>query len=160
MSILMKDPVSPAREFTTMRNRLRRFLEEPFEAMLDLPPTLERRLERFAWSPAFEATESPTEYLLTVELPGVSPENVELSVVDNVLWVKGSKEEERSSENKERTLHLWEREYGKFERSFRFPLPVQEQKVVAEFGNGILTIKVPKADVTTPAPRTIPIAKK
>jgi len=161
MSMLMKDaPVSPAREFTTMRNRLRRFFEDPFESMLDLPQTFERRLDRLAWSPAVEATETPAEYVITAELPGISPENIEVTVHDNVLWLKGTKEEERSSENKERTLHLWEREYGKFERSFRFPLPVHEAKVLAEFVNGILTVKVPKMEVSTPTPRTVPIAKK
>ena len=83
-----------------------------------------------------DAPGSPAREFTTIELPGISPEN------------------------KERTLHLWEREYGKFERSFRFPLPVHEAKVMAEFVNGILTVKVPKMEVSTPTPRTVPIAKK
>lgn len=161
MSVATRDvPVSSSRELTTMRNRLRRFFDEPFGLDLKLPMGLEGRMDAAIWSPAVEATENPTEYLLTAELPGISPENIEVSVVDGVLTLKGSKEEERRSEDKERTFHMWEREYGKFERTFRFPLEVEDEKVSAEFTNGVLTIKVPKAKEARMPARTVPIAKK
>ena len=80
--------------------------------------------------------------------------------MDGVLTLKGTKEEERRSEDKERTFHMWEREYGKFERTFRFPLEVEDAKVSAEFTNGVLTIKVPKAKEAKMPARTVPIAKK
>lgn len=161
MSQITKDPLaSPAREFTTMRNRLRRFFEEPFGLDLNLPMNLERRVNALIWSPAVEATETPTEYLITAELPGISPENIEVSVVEGVLTLKGSKEEERKVEEKDRTIHLWEREYGKFERVFRFPLEVDDAKVSAEFANGVLMVKVPKAKEARLTARTVPIAKK
>ncbi|WKW13141.1 Hsp20/alpha crystallin family protein [Pseudogemmatithrix spongiicola] len=161
MSPLMKDaPVSPPREFATMRNRLRRFFEEPFGLEFPVGPAFERRFNAMAWSPAVEASETPTEYVITAELPGISMENIEINMADGVLALKGKKEEERRSEDKERTYHLWEREYGMFERTFRFPLEVAEEKVSAEFANGVLTVRVPKLQQQKAPPRTVPIAKK
>ncbi len=77
-----------------------------------------------------------------------------------MLTLKGSKLEEKKESEKDRTYHLCERRFGAFERTFRFPLGVKEDKVSAEFRNGILTIKVPKMEVEPPKSRTIPIAKK
>jgi len=119
-----------------------------------------RRDGAIVWSPAVEASENPTEYVLNAELPGVSPENVEISVVEGVLTLRGIKEEEHRSDDKERMLHLWEREYGQFERTFRFPLEVDDAQVSADFANGVLTIRVPKAAGPKVVPRTVPIAKK
>jgi HSP20 family protein len=153
-------PVSPPRELATMRNRLRRFFEEPFGLEFPMGPQFERRLNALGWSPAVEASETPTEYVIAAELPGISPENVEVAMAEGVLTLKGKKEEERRSEDKERTFHMWEREYGSFERMFRFPLEIAEDKVSAEFANGVLTVRVPKLQQQKAPPRTVPIAKK
>ena len=152
-------PTPVARDITRMRNRLQRFFEEPFGFDVRWPAFDEQRIERMVWSPFVEASEFPKEYLITVELPGISPENVEVAMTDGMLTIKGNKLEERKDE-KDRTFHLWERSYGEFERTFRFPLDVMEDKVAAEFKNGILTVKVPKVEVSPPVSRTIPIAKK
>jgi HSP20 family protein len=98
--------------------------------------------------------------VLTAELPGISMENIEIHMAEGVLTLKGKKEEERRSEDKERTYHLWEREYGSFERTFRFPLEIAEDKVSAEFANGVLTVRVPKLQQQKAPPRTVPIAKR
>jgi HSP20 family protein len=160
-SITREAPAAaPGRELATMRNRIRRFFEEPFGLDLQLMPEFARRREAMRWAPAVEASETSTEYVITAELPGVSLENVEVSVVDGVLALRGSKEEESRSEDKERAWHLWEREYGAFERTFRFPLEVDDAKVSAEFTNGVLTVRVPKSKEARSAARTVPIAKK
>jgi HSP20 family protein len=143
-----------------MRNRLQRFFEEPFALDLRFPALDERRIERMIWSPAVEATELPGEYRITAELPGISPESVEVSITDGALTIKGTKQEERKEEDKEPTFHLWERSYGAFERTFRFPLGVKEDGIAADFSNGVLTVRVPKLEVTPPTSRTIPIAKR
>jgi HSP20 family protein len=148
------------REVDRMRNRMQRFFEEPFGFDLRFPMLDEQRIERMVWSPNVEATELPAEYQITAELPGISPENVEISMSDGMLTLKGSKLEEKKESEKDRTYHLWERSYGAFERTFRFPLDVKEDRITAEFTNGILTIKVPKMEVVPPKSRTIPIAKK
>lgn len=161
MSLVKPDvPMSLERDLTRMRNRLQRFFEEPFGLDLRLPAIDEKRLERLMWTPAVEATETPTEYQVTAELPGISPENVEVSIAEGMLTLKGHKLEEKKEGEKDRTFHLWERSYGEFQRTFRFPVPVNEQKVAAEFTNGILRVTVPKMEQTPPASRTVPIAKK
>ena len=161
MTLVKKDvPVVLERDLNRMRNRLQRFFEEPFGFDLRLPLLDEKRLHHMFWSPAVEATENPTEYLITAELPGIGAENVEVAVADGMLTLKGHKLEEKKEGAKEATYHLWERSYGEFERTFRFPMPVKEDKVAAEFNNGILKIVVPKLEIAPPATRTVPIAKK
>ncbi len=161
MTIMTKAPVAPlSRETNRLRNRLQRFFEEPFGLDMRMPLLDEPRLTQPFWSPAVEASETPTEYVITVELPGISPENVEVAVSEGMLTLKGSKLEERKEGEKDRAYHLWERSYGSFERSFRFPDAINDAKVVAEFSNGLLTVRVPKVEVAPPAVRTIPIAKK
>lgn len=153
-------PTMPARELTTVRNRLRHLFDEPFGLAMDFPFNIERRVSGMLWTPAVEASENEKEYVITAELPGISQENVEVSVVDGVLSLRGTKDEERKSEDKEQTYHLWERAYGKFERTFRFPMAVLDDKVSAEFVNGVLTVRIPKAEVKRPAARTVPIARR
>ena len=165
MSLVRKDvPAVFDNDLNRMRNRLQRFFEEPFGFDLRLPMMDEKRMEKLMWQPLVEATESPTEYLITAELPGISPENVEVAMTEGTLTLKGTKSEERKEgeegKGKDRTYHLWERSYGEFSRTFRFPLPVNEAKVAAEFTNGILKVTVPKMEVTPPTSRTVPIAKK
>lgn len=158
---LTKTPTSSInRDITRMRNRIQRFLEEPFGFDLPFPSVEERRWERTMWSPAVEATETPTEYVVTAELPGIEPSAVDVEIANGMLTLKGQKAEERREEDTDRAWHLWERSYGSFERSFRFPNDVNEAKVHAEFANGVLTVKVPKSEVSHPAGRKIPVMKK
>lgn len=158
---LTKTPTSSInRDITRMRNRIQRFLEEPFGFDLPFPSVEERRWERTMWSPAVEATETPTEYVVTAELPGIEPSAVDVEIANGMLTLKGQKAEERREEDKDRSWHLWERSYGSFERSFRFPNDVNEAKVHAEFANGVLTVKVPKSEVSHPAGRKIPVMQK
>ncbi|MBM3884515.1 MAG: Hsp20/alpha crystallin family protein [Gemmatimonadetes bacterium] len=158
---LTKTPTSPiSRDITRMRNRIQRFLEEPFGFDLPFPSVEERRWERTMWSPAVEATETPSDYIVTAELPGIEPTEVDVEMANGMLTLKGKKAEERREEDKDRSWHLWERSYGSFERSFRFPNDVNESKVHAEFANGVLTVKVPKSEISHPAGRKIPVMKK
>ena len=158
---LTKTSTSPiSRDITRMRNRIQRFLEEPFGFDLPFPSVEERRWERTMWSPAVEATETPSEYIVTAELPGIEPSEVDVEMANGMLTLKGQKAEERREEEKDRSWHLWERSYGSFERSFRFPNDVNEAKVQAEFANGVLTVKVPKSEISHPAGRKIPVMKK
>lgn len=158
MSTLMETPLS--RDLARMRRRIRRLFDEPLDLDLGFREDGAKATDRQWWSPTVEMTESPTEFLVTAELPGISPEAVEVQVGDGVLTVKGTKSDERKVEDKDRRYHLWEREYGSFERSFRFPSEVDEAKVEASHANGVLRIKVPKAAPSASEVRTIPIAKK
>ncbi len=94
------------------------------------------------FAPRSEASAAEGTYDIAVELPGVSSENIDVSVHDGSLIIKGEKRFER--EEKGRTYFFSEREYGAFERSFRLPADAQTDDISADFKNGVLTVKVPK----------------
>ena len=96
------------------------------------------------WSPAMNVEETEEELLLTAELPGMSIEEIEIEVKDNVLSIQGEKKDQRE-EGEDRRYHLWERSYGSFKRTFTLPRSVNTKKIGAEFKNGILIVQAPKA---------------
>jgi HSP20 family protein len=132
-----------AREFDTMRNRLRQFFPESFGRALFEPS--EFLTEPVGWMPAVELTENAEEFVVVAELPGLKPADVTVECEDDVLTIRGSKNEEKKEENDKNRVHLYERSFGTFFRSFAFPKAVNADKVNAEFANGMLTIKIPKA---------------
>jgi HSP20 family protein len=106
------------------------------------------------WAPAVDIQENDKEILLELELPGLKPENVELTAENGVLTVRGEKKAERK-EGDDNRYHLVERTYGSFMRTFQLPQGVDEEQINAEFENGILTLHIPKAAL--PQPRKIQI---
>ena len=94
-------------------------------------------------APASEASGSDNAYTITVELPGVEEKDIDLSVDDGVVTLKGEKRTER--EEKGETWFFSERQYGAFSRSFRLPPDAEAGKVDAHLKDGVLTITVPKA---------------
>jgi HSP20 family protein len=93
-------------------------------------------------APRSEASAVEDSYDITLELPGVSADDIDVSVHEGHLTIKGEKRSER--EEKGRTYFFSEREYGAFERSFRLPTDAQSSKITADFKDGVLTVKVPK----------------
>ncbi|WP_421701335.1 Hsp20/alpha crystallin family protein [Aliiroseovarius sp.] len=100
------------------------------------------RLSEFL-TPASEASLADDAYRIAIELPGVAEEDVELTVHDGLVQVKGEKSSER--EEKGDTWFFSERQYGAFQRSFRLPPDADEAKVAADMKDGVLTITVPKS---------------
>ena len=106
------------------------------------------------WVPAVDIQENDKEILLELELPGIKPENVEITAENGVLTVRGEKKGERK-EGDENRYHLVERSYGSFMRTFQLPQGIDEEQINAEFENGILMLHIPKAAL--PQPRRIQI---
>lgn len=100
----------------------------------------ERMADWFA--PRSEAKVSDAHYEITMELPGVEKDDIDISLHDGVLTVKGEKRSERKEEGE--GYFFSEREYGRFQRTFRLPGDVKEGEVSADFSNGVLQIRVPK----------------
>jgi HSP20 family protein len=94
--------------------------------------------------PSVDVVENDGGFLLSVELPGVSREDVKITVADGVLTIKGEKKQEQ--EKKGENYHRVERTFGSFERSFTLPAAVQDDRIEAGFVNGVLNITVPKAE--------------
>ncbi|MGE0044849.1 MAG: Hsp20/alpha crystallin family protein [Hyphomonadaceae bacterium] len=106
-------------------------------------------------NPAVDVVETEKVYEITVELPGVDEKDVEITHSDGVLTIKGRKSEEQ--ETKRKDYYVSERRFGSFERSFRMPDLVDEEKIAAEYDHGVLKISLPKAPGLSPAARSVPI---
>jgi HSP20 family protein len=98
------------------------------------------------------------ELIVTVELPGIDPENVEVSLDDDILTIRGEKTEEREISEDDRYLH--ERSYGKFQRRIPLPDGISADKVSADYDKGVLTVSVTLPEEATPEPRHIPVEVK
>lgn len=102
-----------------------------------------------AWTPAVDVREEPTAFLFELELPGVAPEGVEVTADGGVLSVRGEKRAERK-EGDESRWHIVERVSGAFRRTFQLPQNIAEDGIEATFSNGVLTVRVPKAELPQP----------
>jgi HSP20 family protein len=100
------------------------------------------------WAPATDVVEHPGDYVVKAELPGVSRDDVKLTLQDNMLTIRGEKKQEK--ESKEGGYHRVERSYGSFQRSFTLPSTVRADRIEASFKDGILTVTLPKSEETKP----------
>jgi HSP20 family protein len=106
-----------------------------------------------AWRPGADVRETPEEFLLRLDLPGVNQKDVKVSLYGDTLRVSGERHED--TEEKDVTWHRVERIRGQFERAFRLGSAVAGDKVSATFKDGVLEIRVPKAE--SARPREIPV---
>lgn len=138
-------------------NRFNRFVErilnEPFSGATMVP-------ESIGWVPAMDIVETSKEVTLTAELPGIEQKDVDVSVEDGVLTIRGEKSEERKEEGDEKKVYLYERTYGSFLRSFTLPSTVDGSKITADFVNGVLKVHMPKGVEPKPKGRKIELQSK
>lgn len=102
--------------------------------------------------PAMNVWTDENAAVVTAELPGVAPEDIEISVENDTLTVRGTRKQE---DLEGVTFHRRERRFGSFKRSFRLPFQVEAAKVIAEFNDGVLNIKLPRAEADKPRKITI-----
>ena len=96
------------------------------------------------WKPAVDIVENDDEYVAKVELPGVNKDDVKITMENNILTLRGEKSQE--TKEKSSNYHRVERYYGSFRRSFELPGGVKNDKIDAEYKDGILTIRMPKEE--------------
>jgi HSP20 family protein len=140
--------------------RLFRELEETgrqFDSLFDTPlwPAVWRRLpaQEREWSPAIEVFEKEDKYVVKAELPGLKEEDVDVSVNDDTLCLKGEKKTEHEVEEEE--YHWSERTFGSFLRTIKLPSNVDTKKIEAEYENGMLEITLPKMAEVKPKKITV-----
>jgi len=133
---------------------------EPFQGLADIQHEVNRLFDNFfgrpstmasterVWMPLCDMYETRDDLYVTFELPGVREKEVNVSITGDLLTVRGERKWEK--ELKEDTFHRLERVYGKFERSVPLPVPVQMDKVKATYRDGVLEIRLPKADEVKP----------
>ncbi len=103
-----------------------------------------------AWTPEVDVREAKDELVLSAELPGLETKDVSVSVENSVLTIGGEKRQEFETTNDEGQVHIAERHYGRFERSFRLPQTVDAEKIDAKFKDGVLTVALPKVEAAKP----------
>ena len=143
----------PFRELTTMHENLNRVFSDVFPRAFARPLAGEEPGVR-VWAPATDIFETAKNMVFKVELAGVDPNDVEVRVENNTLYVKGQRKAEK--EVKEQKYHHVERSFGSFARSFALPHSVEGEQVAAEYKDGILTLTFPKKEEAKP--KTIKIS--
>jgi HSP20 family protein len=106
--------------------------------------------------PALNVWTNQESAVLTAELPGVNPEDIDISVVGETLTLSGDRQPEALQEGEK--YHRRERGYGKFTRTFQLPFPVEADKVEAVFDKGILHISLPRAEADKPRKIAVKVA--
>jgi HSP20 family protein len=106
-----------------------------------------------AWIPACDVFEDKDAVKIVAEVPGVRPEDVKLSIENNLLTIRGEKKQQAEETNER--VHRYERSYGTFERTFSLPTTVDPERIDANYTHGILTVTIPKAERARP--REIPV---
>jgi len=147
MAIVRFRPFSQAvdsfRDFGDMQAEVNRL----FDNFLGRPAQQHAGMER-VWAPAVDMYETKEALVVVAELPGLVEKDIHLSIVGDVLSVRG--ERSWNQEVKQENYYRGERWYGKFERSLPLPMPVQADKVSAKYRDGVLTITLPKVEEIRP----------
>ena len=134
-----------------MANLTTRGTWDPFAGLLaeygfPVPRYDERRVEAFM--PRFEVKETKEALVLKADLPGVKTDDLDVSVQANVLSISGKREQEATTNDEH--VHMVERSFGSFTRSFTLPEAVDTKNLEAELKDGVLTVTLPKAPEAKP----------
>jgi HSP20 family protein len=100
------------------------------------------------WAPALDISERKDAYVVTVEVPGIKAEDLDITLEDGLLTIQG--ERRFTQESTEQQFHRVERRYGSFRRSITLPAQVQAEQIEASFEDGVLEVIVPKAEEAKP----------
>jgi HSP20 family protein len=128
---------------------LQREMNDLFDSF-SLGRSLDREDSLFegAWTPAIDVHDSKDNIVIRADLPGLKKDDIEISIQDGTLVMRGEKKEE--SERKEKGAVRTERFYGSFHRAVALPVAVDEDKVKANFKNGVLELTLPKKEEAKP----------
>ena len=140
MTVIRWDPF---RDLNTLQDRMNRLFEEANRGGRADEPTATT-----SWSPSVDIFETEESIVVKAEVPGVDPKEIELSLENNVLTLKGDRRFEK--ETKDENYHRIERSYGGFSRSFSIPALVEEAAIKADYKEGVLTIVLPKTEKARP----------
>jgi HSP20 family protein len=132
---------------------------EPFDEMMSMRESMDRLFEDFftrrprsagplVWQPAVEIFETDHEIVIKAELPGIDPKSVNVTMTSEGLTIKG--EHRAEHEDKGRNYYRRELRYGSFQRTIPLPSEVKSDETKAAFRNGILEVKIPKAERVRP----------
>ena len=133
----------PFRELSIMQERMNRIFDDAGRGWRGDEPS-----STTTWSPAVDIYETESEIMVQAELPGVDRKDITLNLEKNVLTLKGERRFEK--ETKQENYHRIERAYGGFSRSFSIPTTVDEDKIRADYKDGVLRVSLPKKEQAKP----------
>ncbi len=152
MSLLLRrDPM--LREMNAWRSAMDRLFNE----MLSEFGEPRVSYDQAAWALALDVAEKDDAFIVKASLPGINPDDLEITLTDNVLTIKGEIKEDKDFE--EGQWHLRERRYGAFQRSITLPTPVDSNKIDATYKDGVITLHVPKVEEVKPKRITVKAKK-
>jgi len=130
---------SPLDQLTTLRDEINRFFE---------PGAFNGGSQFNMWSPVLDVAEDKENVVVTVELPGMKREEIDIALHDGMLSISGERKDEKKSGEGE--SYRLERYYGRFQRTVALPKPVNSETVKATYKDGILTVTLPKTEEAKP----------
>lgn len=127
---------------TDLRDEIDRLFESPLSELTRASKLLS------GWSPTLDVFENKDNFVVKVELPGMTKEDIEVSLHDGSLSISGERKSEKKHEDAE--VYRAERYFGRFQRTVTLPAPVASDKVQAQYKEGVLTITLPKTEESKP----------
>lgn len=140
-------PFSSSEPFGTLQREVNRVFDEVFRGVGSAAAV--------SFAPSIDVHETEAGLEVTAELPGMSEQDIQLSLEGDLMTIAGEKKSERREEKG--GARLTERSYGSFRRSFRLPFAPEQDKVTAQFDKGVLTVALPRPPQQAPASNRIPI---
>lgn len=164
-------PAPARREISHPLSDLRAEMDRLFDRFSSGFPSLSMGRDLFDWdpfrtsggtfsvtAPHVDVSETDKGYEISAELPGMTEKDINVEVKDDVLTLSGEKKEE--SEKEEKDYHVSERRFGSFRRSFRLPSGVNQDKLSADFKNGVLKVVLPKSAKSHKKSRKVDVKAK
>ena len=135
----------PFRELTPFSDfdRMRREMERVWDTFLEGDARKESKKDS-VWLPSVDVSETKNDVVVKAELPGMDPKDIEVTLSDGHLMIKGQKKHEK--EEKDEDYHFVERSYGSFVRAVHLPKEVKHDKISASYKNGVLKVVLPKSE--------------
>ena len=133
----------PFRDLNMLQERMNRLFQDAGRTWPNDEPS-----STTSWSPAVDIFETEGEIVVKAELPGMDRKDITLNLENNVLTLKGERKFQK--ETKDDNYHRIERSYGVFSRSFAIPATVDEEKIRADYKDGVLKIGLPKKEQVKP----------
>ena len=134
----------PFRDLVALQDRMNRLFDESVRNVR----TGDEALSSATWSPAVDIYETANEVVVKAELPEVNQSDIDIQVENNTLTLRG--ERKLDKETKQENFHRIERAYGVFSRSFTLPSTVDQERIKADYKDGILRISLPKREASKP----------
>ena len=153
-------PSAPMHHFRSLRDQIDRLMEEFDRGLfpsrwMEMTPFSKLTSDIRGLVPAVDIIDEEKIYRVTVELPGLTEKDIDVTKDGDLLTIKGEKKEEH--EEKEKGYFLSERHFGLVERSLRLPEGIDDAKIEAKFANGVLTVILPKTPEAVSKPKKIAI---